>query len=352
MTKFTKRRIQALCLIATVPLGIVLSQFIDAESAGYAAHFVELYLLPLFFVGVGLELRHEFSVGYFKARANILAPLTAAVFGVIVPALLFVSIAGPQGGAWSIPTATDITLGLAVLSFVAAGFAGRLRARFLALATIDDVIALVILLIVFSGEISWAACLATLAALGAFHFAQKLPAVFGFAVLLSGTLAIVFGVESGIQTSLIGVLLGLLISKDALFSWLDSTNGWLVLPLFGFLISVTAGSSFAAGISAVVLVGVLLRPLGKLIGISIGGSLAARIFNGEWDGRTWVSIGLLGGIGFTVSFLLAKLAYKDQEQLYGSAVLGTLGATIISALAFLVLANLRGRRERQVERSL
>ena len=352
MTKQMKRRIQALFLIATVPLGLVLGQFVDSKSSSFASHFVEVYLLPLFFIGVGIELRHEFTTGYFKARANIVAPLVAAVFGVVFPALLFITIAGPQGGAWSIPTATDITLGLAVLSFVSAGFSGRLRARFLALATIDDVIALLILLIVFSGKMSWLAGLATFALLVIFHFAQKLPNGWSVVVLVIWVLAIVAGAESGIQTSLVGVMIGLLVSSESHFRWLDSINGWVVLPLFGFLISVTAGGSFAAGVSVVVLLAILLRPLGKLVGISIGGSIASRTFTGQWDLLPWGAIGLLGGIGFTVSFLLAKLAYKGEESLYGSAVLGTLGATLISAIAFLVLAKLRGRRERQGERSL
>jgi NhaA family Na+:H+ antiporter len=352
MTDLKTRRIQALFLVASVPLGLLLGQWIDADSASEVSHLVEVYLLPLFFVGVGLELRHEFSAGYFKVRSNILSPLIAAVFGVVAPALIFITVAGSNGGAWSIPTATDITLGLAVLSFVAVGLSSELRARFLALATIDDVIGLLILLVVFSGELSWFAGLVTLVALVIFHYAQKLPTHLRYVAYLAGVVAIVAGAESGIQTSLIGVLVGLLISKSELFKWLEPVNGWIVLPLFGFFVSAVAAASFAGGIAAVVLSAILLRPLGKLIGILIGGSVASRIFNSQWDLRNWMAIGLLGGIGFTVSFLLAKLAYAGQQQSYGAAVLGTLGATAISALAFLAFAFFRARQVPQAEKSL
>lgn len=352
MTKTKTTRYQALMLIATIPLGLLLSKFIDPHFTDEASHLVVEYLLPVFFIAVGHELRNEFANGYFKVRRNVFAPLIAAVFGVAIPALLYTLVAGGSNGSWSIPTATDITLGIAVLSFVAADVSSILRARFLALATIDDVIGLLILLFVFSGQISLLPAGLTLVSLLGYHYAQKLNAPWKYATHLFAVAAIVAGLESGVQTSLIGVVLGLLITRESLFTWIDSINGWLILPLFGFLVSAMAATSFAAGLSAAVVGGILLRPLGKVFGISVGGAVASRLFTGSWNLRTWVSIGLLGGIGFTVSFLLAKLAFEGQESYYASAVVGTLAATLISTLCFFGFVALRGRRVRLAERSL
>lgn len=352
MTKTKTTRIQALALIATIPLGLLLSGLLDPHFTEEASHVVVEYLLPIFFIAVGHELRTEFTNGYFKVRRNVLAPLIAAICGVVVPAFVFTLVAGGSNGSWSIPTATDITLGIAVLSFVAADVSSILRARFLALATIDDVIGLLILLLVFSGQISLLAALLTAAALVSFHFVQQLQSNWRLTAYLFAGLAIVVGVESGIQTSLIGVLLGLLISQEKMFNWLESANGWLILPVFGFLVSAMAATSFAAGLSVAVVTAILLRPLGKLLGISVGGALSSKIFTGHWDLRSWASIGLLGGIGFTVSFLLAQLAFKGEESLYASAVVGTLGATFISTVLFFGLVALRGPRVRRAERSL
>lgn len=352
MTKTKTTRIQALALIATIPLGLLLSGLIDPHFTEEASHVVVEYLLPIFFIAVGHELRTELTNGYFKVRRNVLAPLIAAIFGVLLPAFLFTLVAGGSNGSWSIPTATDITLGIAVLSFVAADVSSILRARFLALATIDDVIGLLILLVVFSGKISVIAAFGAAMALVAFHFAQKLQSNLRYATYLFAIVAIVVGVESGIQTSLIGVLLGLLISREELFKWLEPANGWLILPVFGFLVSAMAATSFEAGLTATVVTAILLRPFGKLVGISLGGALASRASTGHWDFRSWASIGLLGGIGFTVSFLLAQLAFKGEESLYASAVVGTLGATAISTVLFFVLVALRGPRVRRAERSL
>ena len=350
MSNSKTARNQAIALIATIPAGLALGNLIDRVALGEVSHIVEVYLLPLFFVGVGIELRHEFSAGYFRERRNIVSPLVGAVLGVVVPALLYIAVAGTMGGAWSIPTATDITIGLAVLSFSSALVSQRLRARFLALATIDDVIGLLILLVVFSGELSPVAIAITLGALTAFHFAQKFSQLALPLTLLAGVGALVAGAESGIQTSLIGVLLGLLVSNAARFKKLESINGWFVLPLFGFGVSAMAALSLGAGVSAIVVGAILYRPLGKLIGIFVGGSLSTRILTGSWDVRSWIEIGLLGGIGFTVSFLLAQLAFNGEQTFYASAVVGTLAATTISAIAFLVFASIKVRRAHQVEK--
>ena len=347
MAKLNRTQIQAIFLLLTVPLGLAASTLLDSSMVGHASHLVETYVLPLFFIAVGLELRKEFQAGYFKDRSKIFAPLAGATMGVVVPALLFIAVAGPLAGAWSVPTATDITLGLAVLAFIATKLSSVIRARFLALATIDDVIGLLILLLVFSSKINWLALGLCLVALVAFHFSQKSRGPLLALSFLAAIATIAFGAESGFQTSIIGVVLGMTISNHKLYTWLEPTNGWAVLPMFGFLVSASAGSSLGAGLNIAVLAAVLIRPLGKFIGILVGGSVASKIAGGTLDFAAWSSIGILGGIGFTVSFLLAKISLEDSPSSYAAAIVGTLGATLISAILFLIFMGIKGRRARQ-----
>lgn len=352
MTSTKQAKLQSGLLVVSVPLGLLLWPAIEVDATHYLAHFVETYILPLFFVGVGLELRHEFTDGYFKVKSKILVPLIAALLGVVFPALLFIAIAGPLGGAWSIPTATDITLGLAVLAFASTGLSKVLRARFLALATIDDVIGLAILLVVFSAQLNPLQILLTTLALVAFSLSQRIPGKLGYISLVALAAALFFSAGSGLQTSLVGVALGLLVSKAKFFSWLTPLNGWIVLPFFGFLVSASAGSYLAGGLATSVLVAVCLRPLGKFLGILIGGSLFSRVLGLGWDLKPWGAIGLLGGIGFTVSFLLARVSLGEIPMMFSSAVVGTLIATVVSMLAFAIYATVTGRRVRLNEKSL
>lgn len=348
MTAIRQPKIHALILLISILAGIGYGSLVHLESMHDFSHIVTEYLLPLFFLAVGIELRAEFTSGHFVNRRNLWSPSLGAVFGVALPGAIFVFVTGETTGSWSIPTATDITLGVAALSVVAVRVSSRLRAKFLALATIDDVIGLLILLTVFSSKLDplKISLVVTMALL--FFAAQRFLGSFAVISAVIPLLAIVVSVGSGVQTSLIGFAFGFLVTRNQDFKWLEQTNGLVILPLFGFGISAVAGSELGGGITATVLVAILLRPAGKILGITFGAWVGSKLSGTKESLSDWFAIGTLGGLGLTVSLLLAQIAYEGNPQSLASAVIGTLLASAISFLLFMMVIRLDRRSTRQV----
>ncbi len=350
MNVMARSRFSALLILGLIPIGLGFGMLWHPAGLDLLSDWVAVYLLPLFFFGVGAELRGEFVSGYFVSRRNLVAPGVAATLGVAAPALLYFLFAGPSGGGWAVPTATDITIGLAVLALARPSLSSTLRPRFLALATIDDVIALIILATVFSQSVQPLAAMLVIASVLLVYLTQKLKGSLRFIGLPFAASAFVFCALAGIQTSLVGVALGLVFVSRRNLSIIQELNSWVVLPLFTFFVSASAGASLGAGVSLAVLFGLLLRPIGKFLGIAIGGAVTSKLFGNKSELKSWSIIGVLGGIGFTVSLLLARLAFKTDEAGYVAAVLATLAATCISAVVFLFIS--RSRQEHRDERSL
>ena len=335
MSKSTRNGTVALLLGLTS--GVVAAIF-DFQTHGFSSG-VETYVLPIFFALVGVELRDEFTHGYFKTKSRLLAPSLAAIFGVVGAAGPYVLLAGETG--WAVPTATDITLGLAVL----ATFGSRLglKARFLALATIDDLIGLVLILVLFTSNLSLVNIAIAVIALVLFFASQFLPTWISRALIFLAPLSIIFAAEAGVQTSVFGFLIGLALRDQLIRRSLPNINNYFVLPIFGFAVMAGALKLPIEQVAPLVLLGVTLRPLGKLFGIAIGGVFGDYLTKTKPKLLDWLGLGLLGGIGLTVSFLLAELSFSSPVAKI-SAILGTLLATLISTVAFSWYAFLRARR--------
>lgn len=337
MSKIDSDRFGALLLFAALISGAVAG--LAGLHPGGATHFVESYVLPLFFVQVGIELREEFTRGHFRERKNLIPPALGATLGVALPALAYLYLAGAEG--WAIPTATDITLGLAAIALFAKSLG--LRARFLALATIDDLIGLLILLCFFSVNISLPYLIATALTLIALAFSQKLNDRISEPLLLLGALSIIFAAQSGLQTSVVGFVVGLVLKDFRHEQGVKIINNTFTLPLFGFLILASNFSPGSPAINTAVFVAVAIRPLGKLLGIAIGGSIGQKLIGKKADLRSWALIGILGGLGLTVSFLISSLSFESSvDQL--SAVVATLVASIVSLVIFGAVTSQLTRR--------
>ena len=350
MELFKSSKFQAALLAIALGFGLLMGFAIKSEFFYDSSHFVTEYLLPLFFFAVGIELRSEFKNGYFRERKNVLSPAIAALLGVVFPAVFFYFVTLETSGSWAIPTATDITLGLAALSLVSLKLSSRLRAKFLALATIDDVIALLILLTVFSSKLDFTRLVLLVVCVAAFvvtERGQRIPLWFPLAIAITG---IAVSVGSGIQTSLIGFVFGFLVQQQRRYAWLEDFNGLLILPLFGLTVGAMSGGYLTGGLSVLIVSAILLRPLGKLIGILLGGLIAGKLFGTREPAIDWTLIGLLGGLGLTVSLLVAQIAYKGDSQGIASGVVGTLLATLISLALFLAVAKSLDRRALQDEK--
>ena len=293
--------------------------------------------LPIFFFLVGLELKHELTDGSFKKFRDLVVPLLAAVFGVAVPALIYLAVVGNDNEAslgWPIPTATDVTFALAVFILFGSQLPKAARSFLLAFAVIDDVIAILILGFLYLGSPDFGQLgLAALCALGFWAAVRYLPG--GAAWWLAIPLALAcwyLALSSGLQTTLVGVVLALLVPSSRVnrtSKVVQPLVGGLVLPLFALFASAIPVAAVDFATSAVFW-GVLARPVGKVIGVFGGAWLGTKLVGAAMPLSTYLRVATLGGVGFTVSLLIAQLTFEIGSAGYAAAALATLVAAVAS----------------------
>jgi NhaA family Na+:H+ antiporter len=310
-------------------------------------------LMAVFFFVVGLEIKREARVGELRDPRAAAVPISAAVGGMIVPAAFYalVTHGTDVGHGWGIPMATDIAFALAVLRLAGRHVRG-LPVTLLTLAVVDDLGAILVIALFYSAGISagWLLVeVAVVAAVLALGRMVEHPAWF----VVPAVIAWIAIERSGVHATVAGVLLGLVTPlhgrngrrvleplEHRLRPWTD----FLVLPAFalantGVVITIdrlraTVSSPITAGIALGLIVG-------KLVGIMAGAHVALRAGGRLPEGmtrRALIALGLLGGIGFTVSLFVAGLSFSGPDL--DIATLAILGASLVAT----VLAALTLRR--------
>ncbi|MDE1147020.1 MAG: Na+/H+ antiporter NhaA [Azospirillaceae bacterium] len=309
-------------------------------------------LMALFFLLVGLEIKREMVGGELSSLGQVALPGIAALGGVLAPVLIYIGLNRGDADAltgWATPAATDIAFALAALSAFGRGLP---RSAFLflsSLAIFDDLAAILIIALFYSGGLSWpdlglaAAALAVLAGMNRLGVRRLAP------YLLVGLVLWVAVLRSGVHATMAGVLLALTIplgdTEAERGSPLHRLEGTLhpliyfgVLPLFGFA---NAGVSFQglgwADLLAPVPLGIALGLfLGKQAGVFTFTMLALRLKLARpptgVDMRALYGVAMLCGIGFTMSLFIATLAFPDP-RLVGEAKVGVFAGSLLSALA-------------------
>jgi NhaA family Na+:H+ antiporter len=324
-------------------------------------------LLAVFFYVVGLEVKRELTVGELTDRKAAALPVTAAVGGIVVPALLYLAIAGGVPGAsrgWAIPTATDIAFALGVLAVAGAAAPVSLRIFLLSLAVIDDLGAIAIIAVVYTDQLHLLQ-LAGAALLLAVYWALQQRRVTSAWLYVPLAVAVWLLVHaSGIHATVAGVALGLLTRTrtdpgeahspaERLEHRLQPWSAGVAVPLFAFLAAgvTVAGDTANQLITDRVAVGIIVGlVLGKTVGVLGGAWLAVQLRIASLPrGVGWadvLAIAVLAGTGFTVSLLISSLALDaEQAQL---ATLAVLVGSLIASLAGAVLLGAR-RRVHQAE---
>ena len=307
-------------------------------------------LMAVFFFLVGLEIKRELLRGELSTLGQAALPALAAVGGMAVPAVIYVAINAGDPAAlrgWAIPTATDIAFSVGVLALLGSRIPSSLKIFLLALAIIDDLGAIIIIALFYTEQLSPASLM--LAAVGAVVLwalnarGVSRPAPY----VLTGLFIWVCVLKSGVHATLAGVVVALAIpaqseapEQPSLLEQLEeSLHPWVafaVLPLFAFA---NAGVSLQ-GVSLAKLLAPV--PLGIALGLLLGKPLG--IFGAVWlavkgglasrpEGASWgqvLGIGMLGGIGFTMSLFIGTLAFPDPAHA-AQLRLGVLAGSLLSA---------------------
>ena len=318
-------------------------------------------LMAIFFLYVGLEIKREMVEGRLSSRDRIALPAIAALGGMIVPALFFLAFNKSDAMAargWAVPCATDIAFSLAVLRVVGNRVPISLRVFLTAVAILDDIGAIAIIAFFYTEQLSMTMLLlalipiAGLVALNRARVASMIPyALFGIALWYCV-------LKSGIHPTLAGVAVAASIpmqtargrTLESLEHGLKPWVVFLVLPVFALA---NAGVSLRglgfSGLLEPVALGIILGLLfGKTVGVALG-ILAAKLLNISRppEGASWLQllgIAHLCGIGFTMSLLVAVLAYETQApHLFDEAKLGVLVGSMLGAIAGIVVLLLASR---------
>jgi Na+:H+ antiporter, NhaA family len=364
-------------------------------------HWIDDGLMVLFFLVVGLEIKRELAKGELSSFRQAALPIVAALGGMILPALLYLSLnhVGVGARGWGIPLATDIGFALGVLALIGKGIPSSLRVFMLALAIVDDVGAILVIAFFYSPQIS----------LSALALAGGLLALLIVIALRKGPLSVYVMVgflfwgavlSSGVHATIAGVILGLIapirpkyrpeqladnaepllsafrnqiVSRDkssaeATLSQLDqllrgtdsiaerlerSIHPWvcfLVLPLFALA---SAGVSLSVGqlkmaISSPIALGIFLGLVaGKAIGIFMFAFIAVRSKIATMaDGLTWSGIfgvGILAGVGFTVALFITGLSFEEETLVADSKVAVLAASLAAGSIGYIFLRlTLRG----------
>lgn len=370
-------------------LGMQLGDVTIAKSLHF---WVNDALMAVFFLVVGMEIRREIHEGALSSLSQASLPLAAAAGGVLVPALIYVSLnTDPTLRAgWAVPTATDIAFAMGVLALLGKSIPANVRILLLAVAIIDDIVAVLIIAFFYSGGLDysgfWYVALGILMVIAW----QRLGIASAFAYLIPGAVLWYGVLQTGAHPTLAGVILGLMtpvyarpLAEDpivqmdrhlqhlrqqsrsagtdemALLHSIDTVSraqrellppvarvqmqlhpwvAFLVMPIFALAnagVSIS-GINMSSGGAQTVMFGVILAlVLGKPIGIFGLCRLAVALRICQLpQGVSWSGVFLiscLAGIGFTMSIFIGTLAFAD-EALLGAAKLGVLVASLLAAL--------------------
>lgn len=352
-------------------------------------------LMAVFFLVVGLEIKREVLVGELASVRKASLPIAAAVGGAVLPALLFALIAGGDPEAirgWGVPMATDIAFALGVLALLGSRAPVGLRIFLTALAIVDDLLAVLVIAIFYSSDLSMTALAAAAGILAMLVVANRLGVRRPLVYALLGIGLWVAVLQSGIHATIAGVLLAITIPartridraafvegarrmvddlshrpdapsdeehhatlwdledltehaqapmlriEHALLPWV----AFLIVPLFALAnAGVAIGGDLGGALTSPIALGVIIGlVVGKQIGITLGAWLVVRAGLAVLpEGVTWRHVyggAWLGGIGFTMSLFVAELAFG--EATLALAKIGILAASLIAGVGgYLVL---------------
>ena len=314
-------------------------------------HWINDALMAVFFFFVTLEIKREFILGELSSPKQALLPIIAAIGGMLVPALIYIYINFGNGdtiNGWAIPSATDIAFSLGVLSLLGSRVPISLKVFLTALAIIDDLGAIIIIAFFYTGDLSIQYLSLLLLTFIALLILNKSGVKKFLPYLILGLILWFFTYQSGVHATISGVLLATVIphrKKNEEYSLLtkiehniSSYVAFGIMPLFALA---NAGVSLD-GINLESLLSPV--PLGIVLGLFVGKQIGVFLFsiiaiklkiaqmpnNANW--MSLYSVGILAGIGFTMSLFIGNLAFVENIEYIDGVKIGVLAGSLLSTL--------------------
>lgn len=324
-------------------------------SVSRSLHFlVNDGLMTIFFLVVGVEIRQEIKDGALASLKLATLPLGAALGGVMMPAIIYTLLnhGTVAGAGWAVPTATDIAFAVGVLALLGKAIPSGVRILLLALAIIDDIVAILIIAVFYTASLDYLGLVIAVSGLLLVLLFQRMGIGKAYMYILPGAIVWFGLLKTGVHPTLAGVILGLMTPvhtqgkmpapvkriQAGLHHWV----AYGIMPLFALANAGVnlQGVNLGDVLSQHVVMGVMLAlVVGKPLGVMLACVTLVKLnICSLPNGVTWTGVGLVGllaGIGFTMSIFIAGLAFTDPGLL-AAAKLSVLGASCVAAVIGLV----------------
>ena len=343
-----------LCLlVANSAWGPGYLQFWQQRVLGLSLeHWVNDALMAVFFLLIGLELERELVVGELSNLKNALLPIVAAVGGIVVPAGIHYALnAGtPTQAGTGIPMATDIAFAIGALALLGSRVPLSLKVLMTATAVMDDLGAIIVIAVFYSTQFSLAYLLGALAVFGVLMLMNRVLHIAALTpYLLGGAVMWFLMVKSGVHATIAGVLLAFAIPfspkaaqesspSHRLEHSLHKPVAFLILPLFalantGVVFDAQWQQSLVSANSVGIIAGLVLgKPIGIVLACCIAVAIGVCRLPAELNWSHMVGLGLLAGIGFTMSIFITNLAFAGQPEIINAAKMAILLASVTAGV--------------------
>jgi NhaA family Na+:H+ antiporter len=320
----------------------------------HMAHWINDGLMTIFFLLIGLELEREIYQGELSNIKNASLPIFGALGGMLVPAgiyLLFNIGTQLQSGA-GIPMATDIAFAIGILSLLGKKVPASLKVFLTALAVIDDLGAIIVIAVFYTSSLSFVNLLVALGIWGVLLLLNRLKVHNLIPYLIGGVAMWYFMLHSGIHATITGVLLAFAIpfgnGKEKSPSYilqhlLHKPVAFVILPLFAMANTCLVfdndwAHSFSQFSSMGIIAGLVFgKPLGILLFAFVGTLLGICALPSDLKWKYVFGVGMLGGIGFTMSIFVTLLAFNDEAVINHSKMAILAGSLASGLFGFLFL---------------
>ena len=342
-------------IIANSPWQEHFISFWDNEVGGHTlVHWINDLLMAVFFLLIGLELEREIYQGEISDIRRATLPIFGAIGGMLVPALIFMAInfGLPTQKGSGIPTATDIAFAVGILSLLGNRVPASLKVFLIALAIMDDLGAIIVIAIFYTGSIIYFNLLIALGIFAILIVLNRLKIHALIPYVIGGILMWYFMLHSGVHPTITGVMLAFAMpfgnGRKKTLSYrvqhaLHIPVAFIILPLFALSNTAIAfGSDWYQGLLDANSIGIIIglvfgKPIGILLFALLGVGIGLCKLPSDLKWINIFGVGILAGIGFTMSIFITLLAYDDPTLIVNSKIAILAASAIAGMLGFIVL---------------